>query len=454
MRVHFIGHASLLIEADGGTILMDPIFWDPHYEGTTTICPQREVYPQRLPRYEIIAVSHRHLDHFDIRTLASLDRRCTVLIPDRDPLLLNAFKRLGFDEIQLLRDNHSMVFGSVTVTPTPSKANVREVGLIVRDSTATLWNAVDTIIDGSMASDLTDQFGPFDLVLSPWQPLLEAEALTNGITSFPYSTYFKMLSNIQFIRPHAVIPSACGFKYVGEGEWLNKFVFPATREMFLRDVSALGTGTQAMAANPGDVAEVRHGGATLHKGVSSFVRAVQDDVADTAFDPTGFVPELTDSNPGDYAPTDMLNAIETFLTSTLMPALKNSVDKRQIAYEYQQIGLVYQLDVIFPTEVRSWSIRFGVDLSLTNEPSAVAHIRSRITASVLKDLIAGRCSLNYLYGAGLYRSSQRVYISGPHGTYRWTPATEGSSVDPLWIALDPETLFERYVDRELASVGV
>src|SRR4029077_6833443 len=160
-----------------------------------TICPQREVYPQRLPRYEIIAVSHRHLDHFDIRTLASLDRRCTVLIPDRDPLLLNAFKRLGFDEIQLLRDNHSMVFGSVTVTPTPSKANVREVGLIVRDSTATLWNAVDTIIDGSMASDLTDQFGPFDLVLSPWQPLLEAEALTNGITSFPYSTYFKMLSN-------------------------------------------------------------------------------------------------------------------------------------------------------------------------------------------------------------------------------------------------------------------
>lgn len=454
MKVHFIGHASLLIEADGATILMDPIFWDPNYEGTAAICPQREVYPERLPQYEIIAVSHRHLDHFDIRTLASLDRRCTVLIPDRDPLLLNAFKRLGFDRIQLLRDKHSMVFGDATVTPSPSKANVREVGFIVRDSTATLWNEVDTIIDGGIARDIADQFGPFDLVLSPWQPLLEAEVLTNSITSFPYSTYFQMLSNVCVIRPHAVIPSACGFKYVGNGQWLNKFVFPATREMFLRDVSAFGTGMQAMAVNPGDVAEVQHGGATLHKGASPFVRTVRDDVADTAFDPTGSVPELADSNPGDYAHTEMLSAIETFLASTLMPALTNSVEQRRIAYEYQQIGLVYQLDVIFPTGVHSWSIRFGADLSLTNEPSAVAHIHSRITASILKDLIAGRCSLNYVYGAGLYRSSQRVYISGPQGTYRWTPATERSSVDPLWIAVDPEALFEKYVERELASFGV
>jgi hypothetical protein len=74
------------------------------------------------------------------------------------------------------------------------------------------------------------------------------------------------------------------------------------------------------------------------------------------------------------------------------------------------MGLVYQPDVISKAGVRSWSIRFGTDLSLTNEPSAVAHIHSRITASVLTDLMAGRCSLNYVYGAGFYRSSQRVYI--------------------------------------------
>jgi hypothetical protein len=370
-----------------------------------------------------------------------LDRRCTVLIPDRDPLLLNASKRLGFDKIQLLQDNDRTVSGRGTVTPSPSKANVREVGFIVRCSTATLWNEVDTIIDGEIARDRADQFGPFEAILSPWQRLLEAEVLTNSITSFSYSTYFQMLSNVRAVRPQAVIPSACGCKYVGDGQWLNEFVFPATREMFLRDVSAFRTGMQAMAANPGDVADVQRGGAPLHKGASPFVRMVEDDVAHTAVDPTGSVSELADSSPGDYSHTGMLGEIETFLS-------------HRIAYEYQPIGLVYQLDVIFPTGVRSRSIRFGADLSLRNEPSAVAHILSRITASALRDLRAGRRSLNYVYGTGLYRSSQRIYICGPQDRCTWAPAPERYSVDPLGIARDPEALFERYIDREFQSLGV
>ena len=104
MRVHFIGHASLLIEADDVTILMDPIFGDPHYEGTAVMCPARQVTPERLPPYSVIAISHRHLDHFDIRTLASLDRSCAVLIPNGDSLLADAIGRLGFSRCQPVAD--------------------------------------------------------------------------------------------------------------------------------------------------------------------------------------------------------------------------------------------------------------------------------------------------------------------------------------------------------------
>ncbi len=149
----------------------------------------------------------------------------------------------------------------------------------------------------------------------------------------------------------------------------------------------------------------------------------------------------------------MLRTIETFLDSTLLPVLRDSVERRRIAHEYREAELVYRLDVVFPEGARSWAIDFGADLSLTREASAVAHFRSRITASVLTDLIAGRHSLNYVYGAGLYRSSQRVYVPGRHGLNRWTPATERSIVDPLWMALDPEALFERHIERELAAVG-
>jgi UDP-MurNAc hydroxylase len=449
MRVHFIGHASLLIEADGVTILMDPVFWDPNYEGTNAMCPQREVNLKRLPLYDVIVVSHRHLDHFDIRTLASLDRRCTVLIPDRDPLLENSIKRLGFERRLLLQDKQSAAFGGATLTPTPSKANIREVGLVVRDSTGAVWNQVDTIIDSAIACDVADGFGPFDLLLAPWQPLLESEVLTNGRTSFPFERYFKQLSNVQFARPRTVIPSACGFKYCGEGEWLNKFVFPATREMFMRDVSALVSGVQVMAPNPGDIVDIRHRGATLHPCASPFVRTVRDDLADTTFDPTGAVPELSDANPHASPDAEMLSAIEAFFASSLMPILRTSLQQGRIACEYQRLGVVYQLDVVFPSHTRSWSIDFGRDLALESHPSATAHIHSRITASVLIDLITGLCSANYVFGGGFYRWSHRVYVVEEHGIYRWTPASEHSVLDPLWMALDPNALFEKYIEREI-----
>lgn len=334
---------------------------------------------------------------------------------------------------------------------TPSKAGVREIGLIVRDSTATIWNQVDTNIDIAMASGIADDFGPLDLLLATWQPLLEGEVLANGTTSFPYASYFTLLSNVQLVQPRAVIPSACGFKYTGEGAWLNKFVFPVTREMFMRDVSSLASDVHVMAPNPGDIVEVRGAEATHERSVSPFVRMVRDDMADTAFDPTGAVPELSDANPRAYLDGEMLATIHTFFESTLMPVIKTSLQRRRIAYEYQRLGIVYQLDVVFPSRTDSWSIDFGRALSLVEGPSATAHIRSRIAASVLADLITGDCGAAYAFGVGSYRWSQRVYAVEPRGMYRWTPASAHSVLDPLWMALDPEALFKKYVEREIST---
>jgi Beta-lactamase superfamily domain len=452
MKVHFIGHASLLIEADGVTILMDPVFFDPNYEGTNVMCPQREVGLTQLPHYDVIVVSHRHLDHFDVRTLASLDRHSIVVIPDGDPLLDDAIRRLGFEQRIRLCDRQTFAFGGATLITTPSNANVREFGLVVRDSTATIWNQVDTQIDGTIACGVAEDYGPIDLLLATWQPLLESEALTNETTSFPYERYFKLLRNAQLVYPRSIVPSACGFKYTGEGEWLNKFVFPASREMFARDVSALAPDTLVLSPNPGDTVDVHRGaGATLNRSASPFVRMVRDDTADTTFDPTGATPALTDSNPRSYPEEEMLRTVQDFFESTLIPVVTASLHQKRIAYEYQRLNIVYQLDVVFPSRTYSWCIDFGRDLSLAPGPSAVAHLRSRITASVLTDLITGNCSANYVFGGGLYRWSQRVYAVERHGMYRWTPASEHAVLDPLWMALDPDSLFERYVDREISA---
>jgi L-ascorbate metabolism protein UlaG (beta-lactamase superfamily) len=450
MRVHVIGHASLLIEADGVTILMDPVFWDPHYEGTAVTSPGREVRPEHLPAYDVIAVSHRHFDHFDVRTLASLDKRCPVLIPDGDVLLRDAMLRLGFSRCQPLRDGQRVTVGRTAITTTPSRARVREFGLLVRDSSATVWNPVDTHIDKGTAVGVADAHGPIDLLLATWQPLLEAEVLTNGPTSFPHAAYFRMLSTVRLVHPRAAMPSACGFKYTGPGVWLNRFVFPVSRDMFLRDVAALAPDTRLLAPNPGDIVDVHGPDATLEVAASPFVRTVRDDPAETAFDPTSCVPELSDQNPHAYGEEQMSRTIRGFLDDGLRCALERSRQRGRLARQYQRLGIVYQLDVVFPSHTRSWSIDFSRDLSLTEAATPGAGIRSRIAASLLADLILGRCSVGYVFGVGGYRFWQRVYTLGPTGAYRWKPASQPSVVDPLWMALDAEALFKQSVDRDIA----
>jgi L-ascorbate metabolism protein UlaG (beta-lactamase superfamily) len=44
MKVTLLGHASVLVEMNGATCLMDPVFFDPFEEGAVVSCPERVVY--------------------------------------------------------------------------------------------------------------------------------------------------------------------------------------------------------------------------------------------------------------------------------------------------------------------------------------------------------------------------------------------------------------------------
>ena len=83
MRATLVGHACWLIETTAGAILTDPVLFDPFEEGTVTSCPHREVAVDRLPNLSAIFISHRHLDHFDLPSLAALDRGLPRLLSQR-----------------------------------------------------------------------------------------------------------------------------------------------------------------------------------------------------------------------------------------------------------------------------------------------------------------------------------------------------------------------------------
>jgi hypothetical protein len=450
MKVHFIGHASLMFETVDRKILMDPVFWDPQQDGVCAVSPQRSVRADRLPDYNLIVISHRHLDHFDIRTLSTLNRNCPVIIPAGDAALSYALRKLRFQQVRALGPLSRLTLGRTEILLTPSAAPDPEFGLMVRDPTGTVWNQVDTQVTPSDVRGIRTQFGPADLLIATWQPLLEIDVLCNKPTGFPYKEYFRLLTNIKLAAARAVVPGSCGFKYVGEAAWLNKFVFPASRQQFLRDVERLAPESKSFLVNPGDTVAIEGGEARLRAGDCEFVEMELDDSSETSFDPTGHVPELKDPNPDGLDEREMLQTIETFFRGRMATALAESFEKRGLAYEYRGIGLIYQLDVVFPSGSKSWSMSFdqsGFNLIEGSHPSA--HINSRIAASALTDLILARRTTDYVTLSGLYRWFQRAYLIAPHSLNEWRPMNQTSMGDPLWMALSPEDILRKYIDREL-----
>jgi L-ascorbate metabolism protein UlaG (beta-lactamase superfamily) len=86
LHATWLGHSTVLLKVDGTTILTDPVFSDRIglNFGPVTLGLKRLVAAaaplSRLPRVDLILLSHAHMDHFDIPTLRLLENpRTTVL---------------------------------------------------------------------------------------------------------------------------------------------------------------------------------------------------------------------------------------------------------------------------------------------------------------------------------------------------------------------------------------
>ena len=82
MRATWVGHATLLVQADGVNILTDPV-WSERV-GPFGLGPRRVAAPgirfEDLPRIDLVLVSHDHYDHMDLETLGRLWARDRPLI--------------------------------------------------------------------------------------------------------------------------------------------------------------------------------------------------------------------------------------------------------------------------------------------------------------------------------------------------------------------------------------
>jgi len=396
MRVTLLGHASVLVELDGATCLMDPVLGDPFEEGTVVSCPRRAIDIDALSEVDILVVSHRHPDHFD---LPSLDRvaRDVDAICAPDPLIVHALRELGFSNVHPVVPMAPILGMDFELLPTRSElTSVPEIGMVFRDGSGTFWNQVDTLLADETIDAVRDRFGAIDVLFAMYASQ-NFEFFESRATGFPVETHRRNLETALRIDPTVVVPASAGFRFVGDHEWLNAFLFPVSRERFVTDLRRLEPRVDARVVDPGDVLEVKVGGdVLLHAGASPVARAEAHDMGRITFDPTAPVPPLADPNPDRYGPA-RLEQLAVGLVAGLGEWVASPEARDDgVVRAYQEHHVRYRIGLVFPDSTeRSFDVDFGADpprLSEARDAGPEADLVHRIAASALAGWVEHRRS--------------------------------------------------------------
>ena len=178
MLVTWIGHATALVQTQGLNILTDPI-WSGTASPFPPIGPERARAPgvafEKLPKIDIVLISHNHYDHMDLPTLKRLwerDRPLIVTSLGNDTILgwsgieaaaldWGGRRRLGPAEVVVERNHHwSSRWGTDRNRALWSAFSVRLPGGNIFFAGDTGWG------DGSWVREAA-RHGPYRLAIIP-----------------------------------------------------------------------------------------------------------------------------------------------------------------------------------------------------------------------------------------------------------------------------------------------
>jgi hypothetical protein len=387
VRVTLLGHASVLVELDGGTCLMDPVFADPFEEDTVVSCPQRIIDVDALPAIDVLVVSHRHPDHFDIGSLDRVGRDVEAICPP-DPMILHALRALGFANINPVVAMAPILGPGFELFPTRSELiSIPEIGMVFRDRSATFWNQVDTPLSDETIDTVRDRFEKIDVLFAMYASQ-NFEFFESRATGFPVETHRRNLETVLRIDPTLVVPASAGFRFCGEHEWLNRFLFPISRERFIADLGQLDPHVDARMVDPGDVLELSADAAIVcHAAGSPVVRTETHDTQRLAFDPTTPVPPLGDANRDGYPPGQLEDLVGGLISGLGEWVATTVGGEERVLAAYREHRVRYRLGLVFPNGTEQ---RFDVDfaanparLAATPAEPPEADLVHRVAASVL-----------------------------------------------------------------------
>jgi N-acyl-phosphatidylethanolamine-hydrolysing phospholipase D len=138
--VLWIGHSSFLIEIDGHTLLIDPV-WDNYCSPIPYPKLRRKVAPpiplQNLPPIDFVLLSHNHYDHLEAKTVRYLKThhpKVEWIVPAG---LSSWFYRRGITKVRELKWWENQSFARISVTAVPAQ---HFSGRTLWDKNKTHWN--------------------------------------------------------------------------------------------------------------------------------------------------------------------------------------------------------------------------------------------------------------------------------------------------------------------------
>ncbi len=447
MKITLLGHASIAIETTDCRILMDPVFWDPFCEGLNASCPQREVISEKLPTFDFLVISHKHLDHFDVRTLSGLPRDIDVLVPP-DPLIIQTLKTLGYRCIYPLHDFEIVKCGTTTLMTTRSEVRVPEFGLVVADPSGVFWNTVDSYFAPPTIQKVRKTFPTIDFLLATWHISMEAAYQSNRNLAFPHHLYGKLFQLFRLVEPRAIAPGASGWKYINQAAWQNQVVFPVTQERFCYDVKQAfpALADQVFQFDPGDTVTLTEE-TCIHTSAScDYAFMIKNDRECLDFSPVTAGNPLIDPNPEQYVQQNLEDAITAAVEKSLTEFINQNLQTLFVSHRHWQV--IYQLDIIFPEGRYRWAIDFAQgSIQAVTGRDPLANLFTYITATSFFSLINKKKEWDYLWCSGDYRTFQKIYRMTSHGILF---PESGEIMDPLQLQYPANFAAGENLNSELA----
>ncbi len=171
MKIHFVGHASVVIECADTSILVDPWLFGKIFNNSWSLLPEPVLDKSLLDKIGYLWISHEHPDHCHFPTLDSFPvefkKRVTILFQERDhEKVVAALRKLGYQRFTLLPHREKVQLPVSNAQVYCYHAGLMDSGLAVSSDGQVILDANDARISAGECAIILKDLGHVDVLLN------------------------------------------------------------------------------------------------------------------------------------------------------------------------------------------------------------------------------------------------------------------------------------------------